>query len=272
MAAESYVDTNPHVPSITGCRMEILQRAARAYVCKIMLILAISLFCQPAIASSPDFQARLDRAGIDYQVPQSGKAILVNIAAFELIAFQDGTPVLRSRVIVGTPWHRTPRLQTHVSTVRFRPTWRPTPSMIASGEYRDRIVPAGANNPLGLAAVRLGPGLLVYLHDTNRRELFAQEYRALSHGCVRVDRWDELVAFVLDMEIDRVHELANGSRTFDVPAPPIPVRLGYFTRFPDAKGQIVTHPDIYRLGRLSSSNVKFDYGADLACAQGAEVN
>ena len=215
---------------------------------KASLVLLMVLVCGFAHAAPDRFQAQLDRAGITYQVPQTGKAILVNIPAFELIAFQDGVPVLRSRVIVGAPWHRTPRLKTHVSTVRFRPTWRPTPSMIASGEYKDYVRPPGENNPLGLAAVRLGPGLLVYLHDTNRRGLFVQENRALSHGCVRVQEWDALVGFVLDMDIDRVHALANGRRTFDAAAAPIPVELGYYTRFPDAAGEIVNHADVYGLG------------------------
>lgn len=212
----------------------------------------------PAIAASPcianpnTFQNLLDRNEIAYQVPPVGKAILVNIPTFELITFKDGRPLWRSRVIVGAPWHRTPRIQTFVTTVRFRPTWRPTPSMLASGEYRDRVWPPGEENPLGLAAVRLGPGLLVYLHDTNHRELFVQENRALSHGCVRVQQWDTLVAFVLDMELAEVHALANGSRTFDAPAPPIPVTLGYFTRFPDADGAIETHPDVYRLDRAAA--------------------
>ena len=116
---------------------------------RLLFILLVMLLGDAASAWPWDFQARLDRAGIAYQVPQSGKAILVNIPAFELIAFQDGKPVLRSRVIVGAPWHRTPRLQTYVTTVRFRPTWRPTPSMIASGEYRDRVIPPGINNPSG---------------------------------------------------------------------------------------------------------------------------
>ena len=92
------------------------------------------------------FQRQLDRYGIPFRVPPEGKAILVNIPAFELITFEDGMPVFRSRVIVGAPWHRTPRIQTYTSAVRFRPTWRPTPSMVASGEYRDRVVPAGPNN------------------------------------------------------------------------------------------------------------------------------
>jgi murein L,D-transpeptidase YcbB/YkuD len=127
-----------------------------------LLILALVARCaRPADAGRETFQDQLNAVGIDYEVPPMGKAILVNIPAFELIAFQDGTPVFRSRAIVGAPRHRTPRLQTYVSSVRFRPTWRPTPSMIASGEYDDRIRPAGETNPLGLAAVRLEPGLLV---------------------------------------------------------------------------------------------------------------
>ena len=202
--------------------------------------------------SSSAFQNLLDDNGIDYQIPPEGKAILVNIPAFELTTFQDGIPVFRSKVIVGAPWHRTPRVQTFTSAVRFRPTWRPTPSMIASGEHRDRVVPAGPNNPLGLAAVRLQPGMLVYLHDTNHRELFDLDARALSHGCIRVQRWDDLAAWLLEMSLDQVHAYANGNRTFDIPTPPVPVTLGYFTVFPDAFGSIVRHPDIYNLGKSAA--------------------
>ena len=69
------------------------------------LALLLLVLAQPHFTTAGSFQAQLDRAGIAYRVPQSGKAKLVNIAAFELIAFQDGALVLRSRVIVGAPWH-----------------------------------------------------------------------------------------------------------------------------------------------------------------------
>lgn len=202
----------------------------------------------PPVAATSRFQARLDRLGVPLEVPAEGKAIVVNIPAFELIAFEDAEPVLRSAVIVGTPHNRTPRLETHVTAVRFRPTWRPTPSMIASGEYEDRTWPPGRRNPLGLAAVRLEQGLLVYLHDTNRRELFAREDRALSHGCVRVQRWDELVAWLLDRDLEEVHRLAGSGGTRDVPTDPIPVILGYYTVFPDETGAPVRYDDVYGLG------------------------
>ncbi|WP_299608882.1 L,D-transpeptidase family protein [uncultured Tateyamaria sp.] len=237
----------------------------RRWVLRGLSVLVIVWLASTTQTQAEGVQHHSDHAQPGFDVPQFGKAILVNIPAFELIAFENGTPVLRSRVIVGTPWHRTPRLRTHVSSVRFRPTWRPTPSMIASGEYPDRVWPPGERNPLGLAAVRLGPGLLVYLHDTNRRELFEQDDRALSHGCVRVQKWAELAAFVLNVNLREVLRHADGTRTFDAPAPPIPVELGYYTRFPDASGQIVTHPDIYGLQGALGLSDNVPPVKDLAC-------
>jgi murein L,D-transpeptidase YcbB/YkuD len=119
--------------------------------------------------------------------------------------------------------------------------------MIASGEYEDYVHPPGRNNPLGLAAVRLEPGLLVYLHDTNRRDLFERDRRAMSHGCIRVERWDEVIAWLLDTTVEEVQRRANGGRTVDVPLPPIPVLIRYYLAFPEDTGQILRFDDVYRL-------------------------
>lgn len=200
------------------------------------------------VETASPFQRELDSIGVPLHLPARGKAIVVNIPAFELIAFRDAMPELRSRVIVGSPRNPTPVLETHVTAVRFRPRWRPTPSMVASGEYPDKIWPPGRKNPLGLAAIRLGDGLLVYLHDTNRRSLFEREARALSHGCIRVQHWDELIAWVLDISLDEVHRHADGRRTFDMEADPIPVFLGYFLRFPEGDGAVAEFGDVYRRG------------------------
>jgi murein L,D-transpeptidase YcbB/YkuD len=137
--------------------------------------------------------------------------------------------------------------------------------MVASGEYADRVWPPGPRNPLGLAAVRLEPGLLVYLHDTNQRQLFEREIRALSHGCIRVERWEELVGFVLDMDLEEVRRIANGRRTLEVPAAPIPVTLGYFTAFPDENGELRRFEDIYRRGTGTDEVSR----AAVGCAGGA---
>ena len=62
-----------------------------------------------------------------------------------------------------------------------------------------------------------------YLHYTNHRERFDQNYWTLSHGCVRVQQLDQLVAYVLGNDLAEVHRLANGRQTVDAPAPPVPV-------------------------------------------------
>lgn len=177
-------------------------------------------------------------------VPKTGPAILVNLPSFELIAFRDGNPVLRSKVIIGTARNQTPVLRTETSVVRFRPTWTPTPTMIREGTRPGTRSP-GRRNPLGLLAVRLEPGMLIYLHGTNKPNLFNRENRSLSHGCVRVEKWDQVAAFVLNTTIFEVHKHANGRRTFDMGTNNVPVILGYHTKFPDAEGNWQTYRDIY---------------------------
>lgn len=227
-----------------------MRRVAAALAAAVAGLAASCAADRPAPAPAPvaAFQRHLDESGVPYAVPPAGKAILVNVPAFELIAFKDGRPVLRSRVIVGKPSTPTPLLETHVTEVRFRPSWRPTPAMVASGEYPDRRWPPGPRNPLGLAAIRLEPGLLVYLHDTNRRSLFDRPMRALSHGCIRVERWEALIAWLLGTDLATVDAWANGARTLDVPAPPVPVTIGYFLRFPDDAGRPQRFDDVYGRG------------------------
>ncbi|MFV0472639.1 MAG: L,D-transpeptidase family protein [Pikeienuella sp.] len=211
------------------------------------------------VAPVSSMQARMDELGVPFRVPTEGKAILVNIPSYEMIAIEDGEEVFRSVVIVGAPRGpstQTPISDSYVSVVRFRPTWRPTPTMIRSGAYTDGVRPAGKRNPLGLAAIRLEPGSLIYLHDTNRKKLYSREERALSHGCVRVQRWDETIAWLLDIPLEEVHEYANGRRTFDMPSDPVPVLFRYYRAFPDEAGELQVHDDIYRVGPSSDPVIK----------------
>jgi murein L,D-transpeptidase YcbB/YkuD len=131
------------------------------------------------------------------------------------------------------------------SVVRFRPTWTPTPSMVRNEGLSPETRPPGSNNPLGLMAVRLDPGLLIYLHGTNSPKLFGREMRALSHGCIRVEKIEEVTAFVLGTTVDEVRGHATGRRTFDMGTSGIPVLVRYHTRFPDATGVVREYADVY---------------------------
>ena len=207
---------------------------------------------QPEAAVLPPepatFQSVLDLHGVPLRTPAVGKAIVVNIPSFEAVLLEDGVEVMRSRVIVGSPSRRTPNMETTTTVVRFRPHWRPTPSMIASGAYEDRLVPPGPRNPLGAAAIRLADGDLIYLHGTNRPELFSRDARALSWGCVRVERLDEVLAWLLDETPEQVAEWTKGRRTFDQPTDGAAVIITYQTAFPDPGGALVRHADVYRRG------------------------
>jgi murein L,D-transpeptidase YcbB/YkuD len=180
-----------------------------------------------------------------YTPPAFGKTILVNIPSAEVIAYENGVEVMRSRAVVGARRTQTPVEDTHTSVVRFRPSWRPTPTMVATGKYEDKVTPPGPSNPLGLAAIRLDPGNLIYLHGTNQPHHFAREARALSNGCVRVERLVELTAWLLEETPEQVEAWKRGRRTFDAAADGVPVHFRYYTRFPDADGVMRDWPDVY---------------------------
>lgn len=220
------------------------------------------------VAVAASFTDVLEENRVPWRPPSVGKAILVNIPSYEVIAFEDGEPVIRSRAIVGRDVRgdRTPTIDTVTSVVRYRPTWRPTPMMIARGTYEDKVWPPGPRNPLGLLAIRLEPGLLIYLHGTNNPRLFEKDSRALSSGCIRVEKWAELAAWVQGVSLEEVLRHAHGDRTFDAPTENVPVHIRYLTEFPDEEGNLALHEDPYGFTRRAETEP-----AAAAPASGAEA-
>lgn len=195
----------------------------------------------------PTYAETLREIGVGFTPPARGKAILVNIPSFELVAFKDAEPVITSRVIVGERRSPTPVTTVGAGVVRFRPYWRPTPDMIRRHGYADRLHPPGRRNPLGLATIRFDDGSLIYLHGTNAPRMFKRDNRALSNGCIRVERLDELVAWTLDWPMEEVQAAMNGRRSFDAETGGFPIHLGYYTRFRMPGEEVREHRDVYRL-------------------------
>jgi murein L,D-transpeptidase YcbB/YkuD len=204
---------------------------------------------------SSAYLSMLRSHGIGASIPAQGKFVLVNIPSYELIALQDGVPVLRSRVVVGQAKTTTPEMLSSMFALQFNPSWTPTPSMIRNEGLH--YIPPGPQNPLGRVMFDLDNDEFIYLHDTNERALFNRAQRALSHGCIRVEQARALAAWalgVLEQEIDAM--IAKG--TYSVPLPEaIPVSLAYYTQFPDESGQVVSYPDIYgsRQARLAEMSI-----------------
>lgn len=176
--------------------------------------------------------------------------MLVNIPSFELVAFDDGQPVLRSRVIVGRLTTPTPALLSSMYAVQFNPSWTPTPAMVR--QEGARPVPPGPHNPLGQILFELDNDQLIFLHDTNDRSLFDRTDRALSHGCVRVQRAHALAAWALRKSESAVADMIASGATRTMPlSSPIPVLLAYHTRFPREDGEAKTYPDVYGRGQTA---------------------
>jgi L,D-transpeptidase YcbB len=111
----------------------------------------------------------------------------------------------------------------------------------------------GPNNALGLVKLMFPNEYNVYLHSTPAQELFAQARRDFSHGCIRVEKPDELAAWALrnnpGWNLARVREAMKSGKdnqTVNL-AKPIPVFILYGTAIVDEKGEAHFYEDIYGL-------------------------
>ncbi len=68
----------------------------------------------------------------------AGRHVEVNLPAYELVAYEDGTPVLAMPVIVGEPEHPTPIFSDRIVNLKFAPNWT-VPFKIAKTELLPKI-------------------------------------------------------------------------------------------------------------------------------------
>jgi murein L,D-transpeptidase YcbB/YkuD len=115
--------------------------------------------------------------------------------------------------------------------------------------YRFRQRPGTANS-LGLVKFLFPNAFDVYLHDTPATALFAKSYRALSHGCIRLEQPVKLAEYLLEnhktWNSSRIREAMDGGEEQAVALPhPIPVHLMYWTARVDDEGRVLFLDDIY---------------------------
>lgn len=112
--------------------------------------------------------------------------------------------------------------------------------------YRLRQQP-GPDNALGYVKFNLRDSDDIYLHDTPSRSAFSRSYRALSHGCVRVERPVDLAEALLGDEWkDKVAETIAGAETRTLKLErEVRVYLTYFTAWADGDGVMHFRDDIY---------------------------
>lgn len=114
---------------------------------------------------------------------------------------------------------------------------------------------SGERNPLGLVRVIMQNPYNIYLHDTPQKSYFRRSNRALSSGCVRMEKPFEFADFVLKnnegwSEEKRQGYIARGREVNIQAAEPLPVYLVYQTVWLGENGQIVYGQDIYDHDRV----------------------
>jgi len=108
----------------------------------------------------------------------------------------------------------------------------------------------GDDNSLGVMKFNFKNKYDVYLHDTNVRWMFDKNFRALSHGCVRVKEWRKLSAFLIRKDTMRYHPdtlkawIQRQEKHTVWGFARVPIFIRYFT-VEGKKGKIVFHDDIY---------------------------
>lgn len=113
----------------------------------------------------------------------------------------------------------------------------------------------GLNNALGTVKFVIPNDYSIYLHDTNHRELFKRDFRALSSGCIRVEKPRELAELLLKgkrgWDRHRIDEvIASGETTYVRLPANIPTYLLYWTAWVDEDGTVQFRDDIYSLDKM----------------------
>ncbi len=190
----------------------------------------------PVAVRIKQLEASLERLlGMDFIFAE--RYVVVNIPAAFVEAVAHDKVERRYRVIVGKVDKPSPTLTAYITAINLNPTWtvplsitkkeifarmRKDPSYISRmhmrilGPHDEEISPqavdwssdrspnftvrqdSGNYNALGNLKIDMPNPYSVYMHDTDARRLFANDYRFDSHGCTRVDNVRDLASWILE--------------------------------------------------------------------------
>ncbi|MGG7667289.1 L,D-transpeptidase [Yersinia sp. J1] len=132
--------------------------------------------------------------------------------------------------------------------------------------YRLRQAP-GASNSLGRYKFNMPSSDAIYLHDTPNHGLFQKDIRALSSGCVRVNKASDLANMLLQdagWNNARISStLKQGDTTYVNIRQRIPVQLYYLTAWVADDGKPQFRTDIYNYDKTVRSGAQITPQAEL---------
>ncbi len=229
--------------------------------------------------------------------------VVVNIPSAAVEAVEQGQVVRRYVAIVGKADRPSPAVETRVTAVNLNPTWTVPVSLIKKDiiphvrkdpdylqKMKIRILDAkgqevdpktidwstqnavnytlrqdpGAINSLGQIRIDMPNKHAVYMHDTPKKQLFAQDIRFHSSGCVRVADVGDFAEWLLrsingpsgswtKSGIDAA--IASTARQDIRLDKPVPVAWVYLTGYATADGTVHFRSDVYGLDAPKSEPV-----------------
>ena len=212
--------------------------------------------------------------------------VFVNQPAFEVTLMNQQEPELNMKVVVGTKEHQTNFFHDQIEYVEFNPYWNVPQSIlinemlpelvknpvhldaegfeminqngeqVASAQVNWTGVeqtfpyhvrqPPGPLNALGALKIMFPNQHSIYMHDTPQKELFGRKVRAFSHGCIRLQKPNEMAAAILKTKKQDIIEAIKTEDTHKKYLnQTMPIYVAYFTAWPNQNNQIRYYDDIY---------------------------
>jgi L,D-transpeptidase YcbB len=223
------------------------------------------------------------------------RIVVANIPAAQIEAIENGVAVTRHTAVAGKPDRPSPDIQSKIIQINFNPFWTVPasiirkdliPKMQAEPDYltknhirifdtKNNEQPpsqidwysteavnykfkqdAGNFNSLGSIRINFPSAFGVYMHDTPSKNLFGEDFRFASSGCMRVQNVRELVYWILaespgwsKAEIDDV--IKSGERKDAKVAKALPLYWVYVTAWATPDGVVQFRDDIYNRDGLA---------------------
>lgn len=225
-----------------------------------------------------------------YSGDLGNRFVITNIPAALVQTVENGQVVTLHAAGVGKIDRQSPIMNTKATQINFNPTWTVPASIVKKdlipkmqkdpnyltdnkirilsngGEISPRSVnwnsdegtrytyrqDSGADfNSMGIVRINIPNPYGVFMHDTNTKGVFGDDFRFISSGCVRVQNVREYITWLLKDTPgwDRAHveqAIESGQRIDATLTKPVPVYWTYITAWSTPDGLVQFRDDIYK--------------------------
>ncbi|GJE62004.1 L,D-transpeptidase family protein [Methylobacterium trifolii] len=216
--------------------------------------------------------------------------VITNIPAALVQTVENGQVVTLHAAGVGKIDRQSPIMNTKATQINFNPTWTVPASIVkkdlipkmqkdpnyltdnkirilsGAGEISPRQVnwnsdegtrytyrqDSGADfNSMGIVRINIPNPYGVFMHDTNTKGVFGDDFRFISSGCVRVQNVREYITWLLKdtpgWGREQVEQAIEGGKRIDATlSSPVPVYWTYITAWATPDGLVQFRDDIYK--------------------------